>query len=176
MAVGYNSVTLIGNLGDDPQCTTVNSGSMVANFTLAINEYRKNAQTGENSTQTEWVRVAAWGKTAEIVQKYLRKGSQVHVTGKLRTHTYDDKNTGEKKYSTQIVCDSLLMLGSASSNKQNNAHQQQGNQQFGTPEINSYVNNNSAQFVAPQQQFNNNYAQNNFAQQQQGGLHDDIPF
>ncbi|WP_406020649.1 single-stranded DNA-binding protein, partial [Succinivibrio sp.] len=112
MAGGFNRVTLIGNLGDEPQVRPSQSGTSVATITLAINEYRRD-QNGNKTESTEWVRVVAFGKNAEIIGQYLHKGSQVHIEGKLRTRSYDDKD-GNKRYITEVVCDpaGLLMLGS----------------------------------------------------------------
>ena len=126
MANGYNRVFLIGNLGDEPVIRNTSTGSIVANITVAINEVRRDQQTGNLINETEWVRVVAFGRTAEIMQNYLHKGSQVHIEGKLRTRSYEDKNTGEKKYSTEVVCDpnGLLMLGSRQDNQNAGAYGQ----------------------------------------------------
>lgn len=113
MANGFNRVQLIGNLGDEPVVRNTQSGSCVTNITLAINETRRDQATGNTVNETEWVRVVAFGRTAEIMRDYLHKGTQVHIEGKIRTRSYEDKNTGEKKYSTEVVCEpnGLLMLG-----------------------------------------------------------------
>ncbi len=114
MANGFNRVELIGNLGDEPVVRQTSTGSTVANISLAINETRRD-QSGNLVSETEWVRVVAFGRTADIMQQYLHKGSQVHIEGKIRTRSYEDKN-GEKRYSTEVVCEpnGLLMLGRAS--------------------------------------------------------------
>ena len=137
MANGYNRVFLVGNLGDEPVIRNTSTGSIVANITVAINEVRRDQQTGNLINETEWVRVVAFGRTAEIMQNYLHKGSQVHIEGKLRTRSYEDKNTGEKKYSTEVVCDpnGLLMLGSRQDNQNAGAYGQRDEDAVFTIEI-----------------------------------------
>ena len=104
-----NKVQLIGNLGNDPEVITLDSGKKLAKFSIATNESYKNAQ-GEKVTDTQWHNVIAWNKTAEIVEKYLTKGNEVAVEGKLTTRSYEDKE-GIKKYITEIIVNELLMLG-----------------------------------------------------------------
>jgi len=100
---------LIGNLGQDPEIVTLESGSKLAKFSLATSDYYKNAN-GEKVEDTQWHNIVAWGKTAEIVESYLTKGKQVAIEGKLIHRTYETKD-GEKKYFTEIKCNELLMLG-----------------------------------------------------------------
>ncbi|HET8736056.1 MAG TPA: single-stranded DNA-binding protein [Pricia sp.] len=104
-----NKVQLIGNLGQDPEIVTLESGSKLAKFTIATNDHYKNAN-GEKVEDTQWHNIVAWGKTAEIVESYLTKGKQVAVEGKLIHRTYETKE-GEKRYVTEIKCNELLMLG-----------------------------------------------------------------
>ena len=104
-----NKVQLIGNLGNDPEVITLDSGKKLAKFSIATNESYKNAQ-GEKVTDTQWHNVVAWNKTAEIAEQYLSKGKEVAVEGKLTTRSYEDKE-GIKKYITEIVVNELLMLG-----------------------------------------------------------------
>ena len=104
-----NKVQLIGNLGNDPEIITLESGKMLAKFSIATNESYKNAQ-GEKVTDTQWHNVVAWGKTAEIVEKFITKGKEIAIEGKLTTRTWDDKD-GNKRYTTEVVCNELLMLG-----------------------------------------------------------------
>jgi single-strand DNA-binding protein len=105
-----NKVQLIGNLGNTPEIITLDSGKKLAKFSIATNESYKNAQ-GEKVQDTQWHNIVAWNKTAEIVEKYLEKGKEVAIEGKLTTHTYEDKE-GNKRYVTEVVCNELLMLGS----------------------------------------------------------------
>jgi single-strand DNA-binding protein len=110
MAKGLNKVMLIGHLGNDPERRETTFGQTVVNFTVATNENFKDSN-GNLQEKTEWHRVVAWGKLAEICSQYLKKGRQVYIEGKLQTRTWDDKN-GEKKFSTEIVCTDMQMLGS----------------------------------------------------------------
>ena len=110
MSTLRNKVQLIGNLGNDPEIITLESGKKLAKFSLATNETYKNAQ-GESVTDTQWHNIVVWNKTAEIVEKYLSKGKEVAVEGKLTTRSYDDKD-GIKKYMTEIIVNELVLLGS----------------------------------------------------------------
>ncbi len=104
-----NKVQLIGNLGNDPEIVNLESGKTLAKFSIATNESYKNAQ-GEKVTDTQWHNIVAWGKTAEIVEKYVTKGKEVAIEGKLTTRSWEDKE-GMKRYITEVVCSELLMLG-----------------------------------------------------------------
>ncbi len=109
MSTLRNKVQLIGNLGNDPEIINLESGKTLAKFSIATNESYKNTN-GEKITETQWHNIVAWGKTAEIVNKYLKKGKEVAIEGKLTTKTWEDK-TGAKRYITEIVLNELLMLG-----------------------------------------------------------------
>ena len=109
MSAIKNKVQLIGNLGNDPEIINLESGKMLAKFTIATNESYKNNK-GEKVTDTQWHNVVAWGKTAEIIEKYLTKGKEVAIEGKLTSRSYETKE-GEKRYITEVVCSELLMLG-----------------------------------------------------------------
>lgn len=104
-----NKVQLIGNLGQNPEVKELNGGKKVAKFSLATNETYKN-KAGEKVTDTQWHNLVAWGKTAEIIEKYLKKGSEVAVEGKLLNRNYTDKE-GVKRHVTEIQVSELLMLG-----------------------------------------------------------------
>ncbi len=104
-----NKVQLIGNLGNDPEIINLESGKMLAKFSIATNESYKNSK-GEKITDTQWHNVVAWGKTAEIVEKYVTKGKEIAIEGKLTNRSWDDKD-GNKRYTTEIVCSELLMFG-----------------------------------------------------------------
>ncbi|MCF6295688.1 MAG: single-stranded DNA-binding protein [Flavobacteriaceae bacterium] len=104
-----NKVQLIGNLGNDPEIINLESGKTLAKFSIATNESYKNAK-GEKITDTQWHNVVAWGKTAEIIEKYVTKGKEVAIEGKLTSRSYETKE-GEKRYVTEVVCNELLMLG-----------------------------------------------------------------
>jgi single-strand DNA-binding protein len=116
-----NKAILVGNLGADPEVKQVGE-TQVANFRMATSETYTDKQ-GVKQTITEWHNVVAWRKLAEIVQKYVTKGSRLYVEGKLRTRSYDDAN-GVKHYVTEIVADTIKMLGSANSGTQQQAQSQ----------------------------------------------------
>jgi len=104
-----NKVQLIGNLGNDPEIINLESGKTLAKFSIATNESYKNAN-GEKITDTQWHNVVAWGRTATIAEKFLMKGKEVAIEGKLTSRSYETKE-GEKRYVTEVVCNELLMLG-----------------------------------------------------------------
>ena len=104
-----NKVQLIGNLGNAPEVKTLESGKKMARFSVATNENYRNAK-GEKVTETQWQNLVAWGKVAEIVEKFLTKGKEVAIEGKLVNRSYNDKE-GNKKYVTEIQVNELLMLG-----------------------------------------------------------------
>jgi single-strand DNA-binding protein len=104
-----NKVQLIGNLGNDPEIINLESGKTLAKFAIATNESYTNTK-GEKITDTQWHNVVAWGKTAQIIEKYVTKGKEVAIEGKLTSRSYDDKD-GAKRYITEVVCSELLMLG-----------------------------------------------------------------
>ncbi len=105
-----NKVQLIGNLGKNPEIITLDSGKKLAKFSIATNESYKDS-SGEKVTDTQWHNIVAWNKTAEIIEKYLQKGNEVAIEGKLTSRSYETKE-GDKRYVTEIVCNELLMLGS----------------------------------------------------------------
>ena len=104
-----NKVQLIGNLGNNPEIITLDSGKKLAKFSIATNESYRNSK-GEKVTDTQWHNVVAWNKTAEIIEQYVEKGSEIVVEGKLTSRSYETKE-GEKRYSTEVRCNELLMLG-----------------------------------------------------------------
>ncbi len=104
-----NKVQLIGNVGNEPEVKTFGEGKKVANITIATNDYYINDK-GEKVEQTEWHRVTAWGKVAEIIEKYVSKGKEIAIEGKLTHRSYDDKE-GNKRYITEVVANDILLLG-----------------------------------------------------------------
>src|SRR5579864_4599941 len=104
-----NKVILLGNLGKDPELKYTPSGTAVAKFSLATNDRFKDKE-GQWQDRTEWHNVTAWARTAEIAGEYLKKGSKVYIEGSLRTHSWDDKQTGQKKYMTEIIVNDLVLL------------------------------------------------------------------
>ena len=110
MARGINKVILVGNLGADPETRYMPSGSAVTNIRVATTESWKDKDTGDQQERTEWHSVAFFGRLAEIVAEYLRKGSQVYIEGKLRTRKWQDKE-GNDRWSTEVVANEMQMLG-----------------------------------------------------------------
>ena len=114
MSTLKNKVQLIGNVGNEPEIKTLESGKKVANFSMATNEFYKDAK-GEKQQETQWHNIVAWGKIAEIVEKYVGKGKEVAIEGKLTSRSYETKD-GDKKYVTEVVIDEILLLGIKSDN------------------------------------------------------------
>ncbi len=106
---GVNKVILIGNLGKDPEVRYLDSGVVVANFSLATTENYKNKE-GERVSQTEWHNIVLWRGLAEVAEKWLKKGSSVYIEGKIRNRKWEDKE-GNTRYTTEILGDNMTMLG-----------------------------------------------------------------
>ena len=109
MAKSVNKVILVGNLGKDPEVKYTPSGVPVAKFSLATNERYKD-KGGEWQDRTEWHNIVAWQRLAEIVGEYVKKGSKLYIEGRLQTSSWEDKQSGEKKYRTEIVAQDLVLL------------------------------------------------------------------
>lgn len=109
MSRSLNKAVLIGNLGSDPEIRTTGSGSKVAQFSIATSRRWTN-NSGEQQEKTEWHRIVAWAKLADVVERYLRKGQQVYIEGEIQYRSYEDKD-GVTKYATEINARELLMLG-----------------------------------------------------------------
>jgi single-strand DNA-binding protein len=106
-----NKVMLIGNLGKDPEVRAIPSGAKVANFSIATTDSYTDKNTNQKVEKTEWHNIVMWRGLAEVAEKYLRKGSQIYVEGRLQTRSWDDQN-GQKRYTTEIIADQMQMLGS----------------------------------------------------------------
>lgn len=115
MARGVNKVILIGNLGRDPEIRYTPNGLAVANVTLATSESWKDKQTGENVERTEWHRIVMYQRLAEIAGEYLRKGAKIFIEGRLQTRKWQDKTSGQDRYTTEIIADNMQMLDSKGS-------------------------------------------------------------
>ena len=113
MARGVNKAIILGSLGQDPDIRYTAGGAAVANISIATNEQWKDKESGEMQERTEWHRVVFFGRLAEIVGEYLRKGSQVYVEGRIQTRKWQDKE-GHDRYTTEIVANEMQMLGSKS--------------------------------------------------------------
>lgn len=111
MARSVNKVILLGNVGKDPEIRSSASGVMVANLTLATSDRQKDAQ-GNWQDRTEWHNLVAFTRTAEIVRDYVKKGSKLYIEGKIQTRSWDDKESGQKRYRTEIIVNELVLLSS----------------------------------------------------------------
>jgi single-strand DNA-binding protein len=109
MAKSVNKVILVGNLGKDPEVKYTPSGTPVAKFSLATNESYKD-KNGQWQERTEWHNIVVWQRLAEVVGQYVKKGSKLYIEGRLQTSSWDDKETGQKKYKTEIVAYDLVLL------------------------------------------------------------------
>lgn len=106
-----NKVLLIGNLGKDPETRYMPDGSAVCNFSIATTDTWKDKDSGQKQEKTEWHNIVVYRKLAEICSQYLKKGSQVYLEGRLQTRKWQDKTSGQDRYTTEIVCDEMKMLG-----------------------------------------------------------------
>ncbi|MGA3032687.1 MAG: single-stranded DNA-binding protein [Terracidiphilus sp.] len=109
MAKSVNKVILLGNVGKDPEIRSTGGGTMVANFTLATSD-RFQDQQGNWQDRTEWHNLVAFKRLAEIVRDYVKKGSKLYVEGKIQTRSWDDKDTGAKRYRTEIIVNDISLL------------------------------------------------------------------
>ena len=124
---GVNKVILVGNCGQDPESRQMPSGGAVTNLTLATSESWKDKSTGDQQERTEWHKIAFFGKLAEIVGEYVKKGSKVYVEGSLRTRKWQGQD-GQDRYTTEIVASEMQMLDSRESQAQQAAPKQQANE------------------------------------------------
>ncbi len=125
---GVNKVILIGNLGRDPEIRYTQSGTAVVNFSIATSEQWTDKNSGEKKEHTEWHRIVFWGKQAEIIQKYMSKGSQIFIEGKMKTRKWE--KDGVERYTTEVEGSNFTMLGSkGGGDQQNQGGYQQSNQQ-----------------------------------------------
>lgn len=109
MAKSVNKVFLLGNVGKDPEIRSTPGGTMVASFTLATSDRQKDAQ-GNWQDRTEWHNLVAFNRTAEIIRDYVKKGSKLYIEGKIQTRSWDDKESGQKRYRTEILVNDLSLL------------------------------------------------------------------
>src|SRR5215210_56827 len=109
MSKDLNRVQLLGHLGADPELRILDNGQTLATFSIATSRRWKDA-AGQDQDETEWSRIAAWGKLAEIAGQYLRKGSRVYLEGRLKTRSWEDAETAERRILTEVVVDELIML------------------------------------------------------------------
>ncbi|MEK7347816.1 MAG: single-stranded DNA-binding protein [Candidatus Eisenbacteria bacterium] len=128
---GVNKVMLIGNLGKDPEVRSTTSGQRVANFSLATSR-SWTGQDGQRQEKTEWHSIVVWGKLAEICEKYLQKGKQVYIEGRIETRSWQDKE-GQTKYKTEIICEQMTMLGRAGGEKNGGEDKSVGESGYDAP-------------------------------------------
>ena len=154
--MSINKVILVGNVGKDPEIRHLDSGVAVANFPMATSE-NYTAKNGDKVESTEWHNIVAWRGLAEVVEKYVTKGKQLYIEGKIKTRSWDDKE-GNKRYMTEVVADVMQMLGTRADNQQNN----------NKPESSSYDNNQSGG--------SNDFASASEPEPEDQGGDDDLPF
>ena len=121
-----NKIILVGNLGKDPEVRFMPNGNAVANFSMATTESWKNKQTGEYENQTEWHNLTVYGKFGEMCGQYLKKGAKIYVEGKLKTRKWQDKTSGQDRYSTDIIVSEIQMMDSRNDNQGGFQNNQQG--------------------------------------------------
>ncbi len=148
--MSVNKVILVGNLGKDPELRYTPSGTAVTTFSMATTERYKDRE-GNRQEKTEWHNIVAWRQLAEICGKFLHKGKQVYIEGKIQTRSYDDRD-GNKRYITEIVADQMQMLGSRDDNQRGggggyagNQNQDQGGQSYNQGSQNDQNNNSNQQ-------------------------------
>nr|DAX77117.1 MAG TPA: Single strand binding protein [Caudoviricetes sp.] len=143
---GVNLVIILGNLGNDPEVRYMPNGEPVANISIATSETWNDKNTGEKREKTEWHRVVAYRRTAEIIGQYTRKGSKLYVEGKLQTRKWTDNN-GVDRYTTEIIADSVQLLDSrGDGNRGHDDHSSRGGQGHQQPQ-----QNNAPQYNPPAQ-------------------------
>jgi len=111
MTASINKVILMGNLGKDPETRTLESGAVMCRFSIATTETYKNRKSGERTSHTEWHNITLWRGLAEVADKYLHKGDKVLIEGKIRTRSWEDKESGQTRYTTEILADQMQMMG-----------------------------------------------------------------
>jgi len=156
-----NKVILVGNSGRDPEVRYTPSGDAVANISLATSERYKDRSTGESREQTEWHRLVFFGKLAEIVGEYVKKGTPLYVEGKIRTNKWQCQKTGQDRYTTEILCDTMRLLG-----KKPDEHEAESSKTQGEYQAEQKEKYRSTQKEPPEPE----------PVQDIGDLEDDIPF
>jgi single-strand DNA-binding protein len=120
MGGAFNKVILIGYLGKNPETRTLENGTLLCRFSMATSEVFKNRQTGEKWTHTEWHNIILWRGLAEIAEKHLHKGDKVLIEGRIRSRSWEDKESGQTKFITEILAKELQMMGSKKIESANN--------------------------------------------------------
>ena len=113
MTASMNKVILMGNLGKSPETRTLESGVVMCRFPIATSETYKNRKSGERTSHTEWHNVVLWRGLAEVAEKYLNKGDKILIEGRIRSRSWEDKESGQMRFITEILADQMQMIGSA---------------------------------------------------------------
>ena len=116
MTASMNKVILMGNLGKDPETRTLESGVVMCRFPIATSETYKNRKNGEKTSHTEWHNVVLWRGLAEVAEKYLNKGDKILIEGRIRSRSWEDKESGQMRFITEILADQMQMIGSVKRN------------------------------------------------------------
>ncbi len=143
MARGVNKVILVGNVGKDPEIRATQGGMSIASFALATTD-RTKGQDGQWTDKTEWHNLVAFQRTAEIVRDYVKKGSQIYVEGKIQTRSWDDKESGQKKYKTEILVNDLQLLGGRGGDSAGGGERSSGS--YSQSNSNSYAKSNTTAY------------------------------
>lgn len=130
MAATLNKVILMGNLGKDPETRTLETGVVMTRFSLATSERFKNKQTGEKNSHTEWHNIVLWRGLAEVADKYLKKGDKILIEGRIRTRSWEDKESGQTRYSTEILGDQMQMISTKKNEKSPQPSQENDSESF----------------------------------------------
>ncbi len=116
MTASLNKVILMGNLGKEPETRTLESGVVMCRFPIATSEIYKNRKSGEKTSHTEWHNVVLWRGLAEVAEKYLNKGDKILIEGRIRSRSWEDKESGQMRFITEILADQMQMIGSVKRN------------------------------------------------------------
>ena len=116
MTTSLNKVILMGNLGKEPETRTLESGVVMCRFPIATSEIYKNRKSGEKTSHTEWHNVVLWRGLAEVAEKYLNKGDKILIEGRIRSRSWEDKESGQMRFITEILADQMQMIGSVKRN------------------------------------------------------------
>lgn len=171
--MSFNKVLLIGNVGKEPEVRHLESGVAVASFTLATTERYKD-RNGVMQDQTEWHNIVCWRNLAELSEKYINKGSQIFVEGKIRTRSWSDQ-AGQKRYTTEIVADNIRLLGKRAEGVQQGGYQQPSQSQGYQPQSQGYQTSGYNQ-ATPYQEQQRPVSQPQIPDYPLDEVSDDLPF
>lgn len=162
---GINKVILVGRVGKQPEIRYAANGNAIATFSLATSEKYTNKQTGQKQETTDWHQVVIFGKLANVVENYVNKGDMLYLEGKVKTRKWQDQNTGQDRYTTEIVLDFngvMQMLGGGNGdNQQNQGGYQQPQQPKTKPKNNAYAQAQNGNYTPPQNQQPNDFNDDN---------------